>query len=300
MNFEVLDRFNPPCIELQEDVFTNKQVRVYLLRDDLRDNFLTGNKWRKLKYNLRLITENKIQKVVTFGGAYSNHIVALSRAAGLFNFTLYAIIRGDELNEYSNPILKYCTQQGTRMKFVSRKSYENRYSPAVKEWVGSILNVDSDCIFIIPEGGTNELAVRGCGEIVQDIPFEFSHIMCACGTGGTIAGISNSLIPGQIAIGIGVLRNEMQLKETVLKYSRMPENTRFVMNYNGGGYAKSNDELIRFCSHFSRLYSIPAEPVYSGKMFYGLYHLVNADYFKAGSRIVVYHSGGIYSFTDGV
>jgi 1-aminocyclopropane-1-carboxylate deaminase len=288
-----------PLVELNDRIFTGKNLRVFVLRDDLIHPFISGNKWRKLKYNIEEFRTKGSKYMVTFGGAFSNHLVATAAAGKEFGFETIGIIRGEELTADSNPVLRFANDCGMKLIFVTREKY--KYLREDHTMLSSELQIQNSVMNVLPEGGSNELAVKGCMEIVDDIPVEFDFIMCPSGTGATLAGISKNLKEHQQAIGIAVLKGAEFLDVPLKKFTDSGENYRLIHDYHFGGYAKSNLELEQFCLSFHKNTGIPVEPIYTGKLFYALYDLVRTDFFEPGKTIVVVHTGGIFNFsTNGI
>lgn len=281
---------NPLIQELDDSLFEEKELKVFVLRLDLVHPFISGNKWYKLKYNLEEFQRQNKEFLVTFGGAYSNHLVATAAAGKEIGFKTIGIIRGEELNEDSNECLTYLSSSGMKLIFVTREDY--RHLRENNLLISSLLTTPYAKLYVLPEGGSNELAVKGCEEIVKDIAIDFDCICCACGTGTTLAGMVSVLKTHQQAIGISVLTGEVFLEDTVKKFSGSKKNFQIIHNYHFGGYARSTEELEAFCKSFTERNNIPIEPVYTGKLFFGIYDLVRKDYFDKGKRVVVVHSGG--------
>jgi 1-aminocyclopropane-1-carboxylate deaminase len=284
---------------LKQDFFSKKEVSVSVLRLDMIHPHISGNKWFKLKYNLEAFKEQKKKYLVTFGGAFSNHIVATAAAGKENEIETIGIIRGEELNENSNHVLKFASSCGMKLFFVTRDDYRMiRETASLPERIYAHPDIYRDStlnseLYFLPEGGSNTLAVKGCEEIVKNIHEEFDYIICAVGTGSTLAGISKSLKEGQTAIGIPVLEGKSFLEKDILNLNGGRKNFQLVHDYSFGGYAKSTGELELFCQKFSNQHGIKIEPVYTGKMFYALYDLIEKNYFNEGSKIVAIHSGGI-------
>ena len=288
---------NKPLLQPLNDSFLKeKNLKVFVLRDDLIHPYISGNKGRKLKYNIEEFRKQKKEYLVTFGGAYSNHIVATAAAGKESGIKTIGIIRGDEHNIKTNPVLRFAHACGMELLFVSREKYRALRGNILSLY--SILQKPDSELFVLPEGGSNELAVKGCREIPDDILIDFDILCCACGTGATIAGIINGLKSHQEALGISVLRAKESLAETINKYSGSKNNYNLVDDYHFGGYAKSTDELIAFCKKFSDQHQIPVEPVYTGKLFYGIYDLAKKSFFDGSKTIVAVHTGGIYDFNN--
>lgn len=283
---------NTPLQKIEEKFLEEKQISLYVKRDDLLHPFINGNKWFKLKYNLIKAAENNINQLLTFGGAYSNHISSFSYACKLFGFDGIVVIRGEEYPKL-NPTLEFVVNNGVKIHYVSRKMYRNKYD---ENLLNELKNQYGD-FFLIPEGGSNQLAVEGCSEIVSNIELNFDFIFTACGTAGTLTGIAKSLKENQKAVGVAVLKGANFLIDEVRRLSENQKiNFEILLNYPFGGYAKFNDELINFIKEFYIKHQIIIEPIYTGKLFFAVYDLINKGYFPKNSRIVVYHSGGLQGY----
>lgn len=282
-----------PVQPIEETLFTEKGVQVLLKRDDLIHPRIQGNKWRKLKYNLLEARLAKQNTLLTFGGPYSNHIYATAAAARMFHFRSIGIIRGEE-PEFKSPTLQFAAEQGMELYYMDRESYRQKDDPDNIE----SLKVQIGDFYHIPEGGTNLLALEGAGEIVEELDFPFDYITTAVGTGGTMAGIVAHLKGEKEVIGFSSLKGTdtltTQVMDLVNAYSKFPYGN-FTLNfdYHFGGYAKVKPELIEFIKQFYARHGIKLEPVYTGKMMYGLYDLIQKDYFPRGSVIVAVHTGGL-------
>ncbi len=265
-------------------------IELWLKREDLLHPFISGNKFRKLKYNLLEARESGFNKLLTFGGAHSNHIAAVAAAGKKFNFQTTGIIRGEELAENSanwSPSLKFAAENGMNLDFISRESYRQKDSEEFQK----NLKLQFHDFYLIPEGGTNEFAIQGCSEILTDADKDFHFICSSVGTGGTIAGIINSSEINQEIIGFSALKNEYlqdEVKKLVLK-----SNWQLIFDYHFGGYAKVSKELIDFINNFYRMYEIRLDPVYTGKMLFGIFDLIEKGFFADGSRILAIHTGGL-------
>jgi 1-aminocyclopropane-1-carboxylate deaminase len=254
---------------------------------------MSGNKWHKLKYNLQEAKEQGKDTLLTFGGAYSNHIYAVAAAGKIFNFNTIGIIRGEEHNPL-NPTLSFAKENGMRIYYLERGSYRNKNSPEILD---DLIKKFGD-FYLLPEGGTNEFAVKGCSEIIGKIVKDFDYVCCPCGTGGTLAGLISGLNGSKFALGFAVLKGASFLKEDVnslLKSVSDPptENWDIILDYHFGGYAKFNKKLFEFIERFISLTKIPIEPIYTGKMLYGIYDLISNGFFKQETRIVAIHTGGL-------
>ncbi len=291
---KMLNPFNPsPLQKLEDDFLVEKGIELYIKRDDLIHPEIQGNKWRKLKYNLFEARLNGIHTLLTFGGPYSNHIYATAAAAKLFHFRAIGIIRGEEPTVLS-PTLKFAESKGMELYYMDRESYRQKDDPTNLE----SLRVQIGDFYLIPEGGTNPLAVEGAAEIIEEIDIPFDYICTAVGTGGTLAGLVAGLKGEKQAIGFSSLKGEDTLTAKVFELSEFVtgfhyNNFSINFDYHFGGYAKVKPELIAFIKDFKLKYNIQLEPVYTGKMFYGLFDMIKNDRFTRGSRIVALHTGGL-------
>lgn len=280
---------NTPLQEIDDELFIRKKIKLYIKRDDLIDQHLSGNKFFKLKYNLLEAADNNFRTLLSFGGAYSNHIYSLAYAGKKFGFKTIGIIRGEE-HIPLNPTLYFAKQCGMELFYLSRSDYRKKYSDDIINQ----LHKEFGDFYLIPEGGSNELAVKGCSEIPSRIDLDNDCLFCACGTGGTLAGIINGVNRKTKVIGIAVLRNASFLIDEVKRLSCSDNsNWEILLNYHFGGYAKFNSELIDFIKTFNEKFKIQLEPIYTGKLLYAIYDLARNDFFKPGSKIVAYHSGGL-------
>jgi len=264
-------------------------ISVTIKRDDLLHPVVSGNKFRKLKYNLlQAKCENK-KTLLTFGGAFSNHIAAVAYAAQENGFQSIGIIRGDELRDKieNNPTLQFAQECGMQFEFVSREVYrlkkETSFLTSIQKHFGDF--------YLVPEGGTNPQAVKGCEEILTPEDSKFDYICCAVGTGGTISGIINSTLPHQKVMGFPALKGDFLQDE--IRIFVQNENWELNTKYHFGGYGKVNEELIHFINQFYQDTKIPLDPVYTGKMVYGVFDLIQKNYFPAHSNILLIHTGGL-------
>lgn len=264
-------------------------IKITIKREDLLHPHISGNKFRKLKYNILKAREENKTALLTFGGAYSNHIAAAAAAGKEYGFATIGVIRGEELvNKIGdNPTLSFARDCGMMFKFVSRDEYRNKSELSFIEG----LSAEFGDFYLVPEGGTNELAIKGCEEILDSEDAGFTHIACAVGTGGTISGIIKSALPNQKVLGFPALKGE-RLLEDILKFAP-PGNWDLVTDYHFGGYGKITEGLVHFINGFFEETGIPLDPVYTGKMFFGVIDLVNKGYFPENSNILLIHTGGL-------
>ncbi len=267
------------------NIFIDNQVCIK--PDYLLHPHISGNKYRKLKYNILEAQAQQHHTLLTFGGAYSNHIAAVAAAGKKFGFKTIGIIRGDELTEASNPTLDYAKACNMHLHFVNRDTYRQKADAGFSNTLSSQFGD----FYLIPEGGTNALAVKGCEEILTESDAYFDFICCAVGTGGTISGLINSSLPHQKVLGFPALKGDF-LREEISKFAHK-SHWELITGYHFGGYAKINTELIGFINKFKNDYNIPLDPVYTGKMMYGVYDLIAKGFFPEGSKILAIHTGGL-------
>ena len=266
-----------------------ENFQIAVKREDLLHPLISGNKFRKLKYNLEEAKKLQHDTLLTFGGAFSNHILAVAAAGNEFGFKTIGIIRGEELaGKYSqNPTLQKAEQLGMNFVFVSREEY--RYKAEAK-YIEDLRQKYGD-FYLIPEGGTNALAVKGCEEIVTLDDAEFDYVCCAVGTGGTISGIINCSKPCQKVLGFPALKGDF-LQEDIRKFATN-DNWELITDYHFGGYAKTTPQLIDFMNDFYEQYKIPLDPIYTGKMVFGVFDLIKKNYFSKNAKILLIHTGGL-------
>ena len=268
---------------------TVEGFEISIKRLDLVHPHISGNKFFKLKYNLLAAQQQGYKKLLTFGGAYSNHIAATAYAAQLFGFESLGIIRGEELTSKPlNPTLHTAQQFGMQLQFVTREAYRQKQSSAYL----AQLQQDYPDYYVIPEGGTNPLAIQGCTEILSDEDRQnYDLICCAVGTGGTITGLIEASTSQQQILGFSALKGDFL--STEVKQLTPKRNWQITDQYCCGGYAKTTPELLQFIQDFEQQYDIPLEQIYTGKMLLGLTDLIKQGEFPVDHRILVIHSGGL-------
>jgi 1-aminocyclopropane-1-carboxylate deaminase len=278
---------NIPIQEVKLDFETD--VQLFIKREDLIHPFVSGNKFRKLKYNLSEAKSQEQETLLTFGGAFSNHIAAVAAAGRLHGFHTIGIIRGEELESKidSNPTLRFAVENGMQLVFITRTTYREKTS----ETVITQLKEKFGRFYTIPEGGTNDLAVKGCAEIITETETDFDIVCCAVGTGGTIAGLSHGVHSHQQVLGFPALKGDFLQKE-IAKYTHK-NNWQLITEYHFGGYGKVSDELIAFINYFKQQTNIPLDPIYTGKMLFGIIDLIKNGHFAKQKRILAIHTGGL-------
>jgi 1-aminocyclopropane-1-carboxylate deaminase len=276
----------------------DKKIAVYLRRDDLASDHYPGNKFYKLFYNIKTILDAGHRTVVSFGGAYSNHIHALAAMGQQYGLSTVGIIRGHQPTSLS-PTLQDAVDCGMRLFFLDKKAYQQKdISPLI-----SVLEKDYGTYYMLPEGGENKAGVLGCQAIGRAIETEFSAsvkpftVCCAVGTGTTLAGIVSGLSAERKCIGFSVLKGEDSLSHSVKQWLQemqcSHQQWQIINDYHHGGYAKVNPILLQFMATVERANGLLLEPVYSAKMLWGIEQLALADFWPAGSQLVVVHGGGL-------
>ncbi len=287
---------NTPLQKIDLQKFNISGINLFVQREDLLHPAISGNKWYKLKYNLLEARKNKFDTLLTFGGAYSNHLYALASAGKELGFKTIGIIRGEE-HFPLNHTLTFAKACGMKIFYVNRREFRAKENP---EFINSLKNKFEN-FYLVPEGGTNLLAVKGCEEIPRNINIEYDSVVVPVGTGGTLAGIINGIRNqgNKQAIGIAVLKNAGFLKHKVSELlneeseKNKSTNWDIIFDYHFGGYAKFNNVLIEFINDFKEKTEIQLDPVYTGKMMFGIFDLINKKYFKKDSTIVAIHTGGL-------
>ena len=265
-----------------------RHQRISIKRLDLIHPQISGNKFFKLKYNLLAARQQGFEKVLTFGGAYSNHIAATAFASHKFGFQSLGMIRGEELAQRPlNPTLATAQQFGMQLEFISRNAYRQKDQPDFLQH----LQQQYPDFYLIPEGGTTALAVQGCREILTAEDGQFDLICCAVGTGGTFAGLIEASQQHQQLLGFSALKGDFLTQEVAQLTTK--RNWRILDNYCCGGYAKTTPELIQFIQTFEQRYNIPLEQVYTGKMLRGIFDLIDQDKIGPDQKILLIHTGGL-------
>ena len=282
--------FKKNYVSENQYIGTFDSIKLFVKREDLIHPFVSGNKFRKLKYNL--MGENSNSSILTFGGAYSNHIAATADACSMLGLKSIGIIRGDELKKdltktlKENPTLKFAIEKGMELIFVSRSNYRlKEQMPEVKA-----IKTQIDSLICIPEGGTNAKAIKGCKEILSPED-DFDIICSSVGTGGTFVGLIEKTHNKQTCVGFSALKGDFLTKE--IQSWTQKSNWTLQTNYHFGGYAKVTAELIQFINQFQKEYKIPLDPIYTGKMFYGIFDMIKSESFSKNTRILAVHTGGL-------
>jgi 1-aminocyclopropane-1-carboxylate deaminase len=273
-------------------IFRKSDLQVDVLRLDQLHPVVSGNKWFKLKYYLERAKHEEKNKLVSFGGSYSNHLIALAEASRLYGFSSAAFIRGEEPDTLSHT-LQEASEMGMELRFLSRSDYDEK-----KEAVFSIRYENHESReLLIPEGGAGWEGVKGASEILSLVPaMSYAYICCAVGTGTTLAGLINGAGPKQKVIGVSVLKGTSgiePMQQSWLMHSAPLENVYMIHEDHFGGYAKTSWILLDFMNRIFSESGIPTDFVYTGKLFYSIVRLASENFFQAGSRILVLHSGGL-------
>lgn len=256
-------------------------------RDDLIDTYISGNKWRKLKYVLEDAANQQKKHLVTFGGAYSNHLLATAAAAARFGFKSTGFVRGEQVE---NETLLLCRLFGMQLIFVSREAYLK------KEALFTLHFKNDEDAYFIDEGGAGRLATKGCAEIITELPQPYTHLFCAAGTGTTAAGLLKGLqqyYPNTQLHVIPVLKGGDFIKDEIAKYHEDLTGLHLHTSYHFGGYAKTTTELLTFMKEFVQKTGLLIDPIYTAKMMYAIYDLQEHRYFKQNDRILALHTGGL-------
>jgi 1-aminocyclopropane-1-carboxylate deaminase len=283
-------RLPSPLEELHDDRLARAGLRLLLKRDDLISPAIPGNKWRKLKHNLRAARDGGHDVLLTFGGAYSSHIRATAAAGHHYGFATIGIIRGEE-HQPLNPVLSAAAGYGMRLEYLDRTSYRDKDNPAL---IAS-LHRRFGGFFLLPEGGSNTLAARGCAGIPAEITRPFDVICVPCGTGGTLAGLAHGLSAGQRALGFAVLRGDFldrQVTELQAAAFGAPSaNWSINHDFHFGGFARRKPALDDFIAGFTARHGLHLDWVYTAKMMYGIYALAARGAFPPGTTLVALITG---------
>jgi 1-aminocyclopropane-1-carboxylate deaminase len=279
---------NSPVQQINNKLFDDKGLKVFIKRDDLIHPIISGNKWRKLKYVLQQAQAKNKTHLVTFGGAYSNHLLATAAAAAKFGFKATGIVRGEEVQ---NDTLFLCKLHGMQLIFIDRESYRD------KQVLFNGFFADDEQAFFIDEGGASAEGAKGVSELIDELTNAYDHIFCACGTGTTAAGIINGITTHSLSShfnAIPVFKNGGFMGPEIDRFLTAPADYSLYTDYHFGGYGKTTPQLIQFIKQFVADTGILIEPIYTGKMLYALYDLAAKDHFAPGSKILAIHSGGIW------
>ncbi len=263
-------------------------------RDDLIDEHISGNKWRKLRYNLKDALLHDHHTILTFGGAFSNHIAATAHACYKAGMDGIGVIRGEDDKE--NPSIQFAREQGMELYFVSRTDYRKKTEPDfinnLKERFGRF--------YLVPEGGGNGLGAKGCAEILPEVEQHFDVVCSAAGTGATVAGLAVSLKEGQELLCFPALKDSGFINDNIQTFINecgvrpvSEPKWKMITDYHFGGFAKMKPELYQFVEEFKARTGIPLDPIYNGKMMFGIYDMISKGYFAKGTTILTIHTGGL-------
>ena len=280
-----------PIQELKCQLFEQQGIRVLVKREDLNHPFVSGNKWWKLKYNLEEALRQDDDTLLTFGGAYSNHIFATAAAGRELGLKTIGFIRGEEVLPL-NHTLAFAESCGMKLHYISREAYRKKTE---RGFIEQLYNEFGN-FYLIPEGGTNDLAIKGCAEFANQLQLEisFDYLCLSIGTGGTMAGMIEGMNSSKNLIGFSSLKGGEFLVEEIRRMTS-PEITNWSVNsdYHFGGYGKATSELRNFITEINDIHQLPLDIVYTSKMFFGVLDLITKRYFKKGSTVLVLHTGGL-------
>ncbi|MFN3916459.1 MAG: 1-aminocyclopropane-1-carboxylate deaminase/D-cysteine desulfhydrase [Flavobacteriales bacterium] len=288
-----------PLQEIILPEITEAKIRLFVKRDDLIHPYVSGNKWRKLEYNIAAFKASKKAKLLTFGGAFSNHLVATAAACNQADVPCMGVIRGEDA-DFNNPTLAVAAAQGMELHAINREEYNLKAMPEYKEELYNRFG----SVFVVPEGGANHYGVNGCMNIVKELKFSPDYVAVATGTGTTLAGISIAADKKTKVIGFPALKGGVFIENEARKllYQTLfdEDYVKEILNkvtletrFHFGGYGKVDENLVAFVNHFYQKTHIPLDLVYTGKLFFGLMNLIASGYFPAGSSIVAIHTGGL-------
>jgi 1-aminocyclopropane-1-carboxylate deaminase len=276
--------FEPPVQQVIHPGFAAQGIEVFIKREDQIHPFISGNKWRKLKYVLADARQQNKTTLVSFGGAYSNHLVALACAGAMHGFQTKAFVRGEEV---FNHMLGLCRMWGMELEFVSRELYRDKAALFKQKYA------KRDDVYFIDEGGKGALAAKGCEEILKDVS-GFTHVICAVGTGTTFAGLANAANgKGIRAEGICVLKGAQEINNEISLLVGTNTNWHLHHRFHGGGYAKTSPELLSFMDHFSKQTGILLDQVYTAKMMKAVMELAAEGHYNSSHRLLLIHTGGL-------
>ena len=269
-------------------LLSEKGIQLAFKREELLFPGISGNKYRKLKYNIQAAKAAKQHTLLTFGGAFSNHIAAVAYAGAVHGFKTIGVIRGEELASLPlNPTLEKAKSHGMSFHFVTREAYREKHRP---QFVAK-LHETFGHFYLIQEGGTNALAVKGCTEILHELDTKFTHISVAVGTGGTLSGLAEAAFDHQEILGFPALKGAF-LQKDICNFTQQ-NNWSLFESYHFGGYAKVTPTLVHFANQFNMDTGIVLDPIYTAKMVFGVMDLIENDYFESGAHILMIHTGGL-------
>ncbi len=278
-----------PVQKIEVNVLKNAKIDLWMVREDMLHPKVSGNKFRKLKYNILEAKKQNATTLLSFGGAFSNHIAALAAAGKELGLKTIGVIRGEELAHswQGNPTLAFADSCGMQLYFVSRANYRKKEEKAFLQQ----LQQQFGEFYLLPEGGTNQLAIKGCAEILQNVTMDFDYCCVPVGTGGTMAGLVQSVKSHQKVLGFSVLKGTFQHK--LVEKNALYDNFVITDKYAFEGYGKIDGTLVRFINNFKKETGIPLDPIYTGKMMYGIFEMERHGEIKENSRIIAIHTGGL-------
>ncbi|MFZ1705511.1 MAG: pyridoxal-phosphate dependent enzyme [Saprospiraceae bacterium] len=282
-----------PLQEVHHPILHRKQIKLFVKRDDLIHPLLSGNKYRKYKYNLQHFKDSNFKTLVTYGGAFSNHLHATAAVCASHEISCVGIVRGEDFDP-ENPTLLFCKKNGMKLHFVDRETYRKK---TMSDEINQIIS-NYPSPFVLAEGGSNRLALQGVGEICAEISEQMNvfpdFIFCPVGSGATAAGILSSIPSSTKLLAFCVLKNP-KLEDVIEKMSGVGQNDNFIFipDYTFGGYAKTTPGLMSFIDDFELICNIEIDPVYNAKALYGFFDLVQKDYFKTEQTVIWVHTGGL-------
>ena len=264
-----------------------KDVNITVKREIASDFYLTGNKYRKLKYNLIEFYKKRYDGIVTFGGPFSNHLAATSSLCKHFGIKSFGFVRGDEMNKKSNPTIEHCINSGMQLEYLDREDYKLKlFSKKIKKFLSK------RNLYVIPEGGANDFGIKGSSEMFGSLDHTFDTVCLAVGTGGTMLGLSRSIKNDQKLLGF-LSVNDGSIINYISNSIDSSINYTLIKEFTFGGFGKFNNELILFINSFKRKYKIPLDPIYTGKVLFGIFTLINNYNWSWGKNILFIHTGGL-------
>ncbi|MGJ8680626.1 1-aminocyclopropane-1-carboxylate deaminase/D-cysteine desulfhydrase [Paraglaciecola sp.] len=296
-NIQSLLNIKLPSVEqtIQLNSHFPQDIKLSIKRDDTIHPIISGNKWRKIKYQLLEALERNTTHIISFGGGFSNHLHALGYCCQQLNMKFTAVVRGD-YSRNPSPMLQDLTSWNTNICYVNKITYQKRNTSYLAE-----LKTQFPDALIVPEGGSSQFALQGVAEIINELHQEYDYIIAPVASGGTLAGLINAVESRPInnppkILGVAALKGQGYLEELVTQL--LPQNCnnsnwQIIHDFHFGGYAKTTVELIEFCQNFKQQHQIEIEPIYSGKLFFALDKLLQQNYFPKGSRILALHTGGL-------
>jgi len=295
-NMDIIDERNTVIQPLHDAWYQGRVRTVAMLRLDLLHPVISGNKWFKLKHNLAFAQQQGFKTIVTFGGAYSNHLVATAAAARHFGLAAVGIVRGMHSRDRLTPTLEQCQYYGMTLRFETIQNYRRKEDSAYVQQ----LHASYQQAFIIAEGGANDLGREGAGAIASFVPDSYTHICVSLGSGTTFIGLGNALPPSQALIGFAPMKGGSYLQDETAKYINvLPGAVRTIFDrWHFGGFGKCDQQLIDFMNRFYVANDIPLDLVYTAKMMYGVQDLIAAGYFPPFANILCIHTGGLQGNTS--